>query len=104
MSDQNAVTPTPTQVALVTGASRGIGFELACQYIEDGWRVIVVGEFFWAGGRPSKHHADTRFDMCVPIRLGIDRSCCETPLIAKRLRKSKPGTARSRAGRQLVRE
>ena len=71
---------------------------------QNGRRVIVVGEFFWERGRPSKHHADTGFDMRVPIRLRIDRSCYGTPLIAKRLRKSKPGTARSRTGRQLVRE
>jgi NAD(P)-dependent dehydrogenase (short-subunit alcohol dehydrogenase family) len=27
---------------LLIGASRGIGFELACQYIADGWRVIAT--------------------------------------------------------------
>lgn len=27
---------------LILGASRGIGFEFACQYVQDGWRVLAT--------------------------------------------------------------
>src|SRR5262249_17950541 len=27
---------------LITGANRGLGFEFACQYLGDGWRVIAA--------------------------------------------------------------
>jgi NAD(P)-dependent dehydrogenase (short-subunit alcohol dehydrogenase family) len=30
------------KTVLLIGASRGIGFELACQYLTDGWRVIAT--------------------------------------------------------------
>src|ERR1700757_4640040 len=35
---------TPTQLALVTGASSGIGFELAKQFAEHGYDLVVAAE------------------------------------------------------------
>ncbi len=33
--------PSPTPVALVTGASRGLGRALTAELVRAGWRVIV---------------------------------------------------------------
>jgi len=52
---------------LLIGASRGIGFELACQYLADGWRVIATARTDEGLARLQAQGAQTlRLDVAQP--------------------------------------
>jgi NAD(P)-dependent dehydrogenase (short-subunit alcohol dehydrogenase family) len=57
-------TPSPTKTALIIGASRGLGYAMAEEYLKHGWRVVgtVRGE-----GRTQLHDLAERSDGRVEI-------------------------------------